>query len=151
MSNGPVTAVELNYLFDDGSKGDLGRGEIDAQGHIRATEPAEGQEGYVAEVLEELNARENVILKEAPKGDEHGRFGIQKRKVPRGDRGFLSALKAYCKRIYGIELVFDESALLPPEDEPLEQAEYGAGDDPGFETRGESDEAVTPAASESSA
>jgi hypothetical protein len=123
MTELPTTSVRLLYLFDDGRRGDLGEGEIDAEGRITMIRVPPDQQAYLDEVVGELNARDDVILKEPPSDPDAPMFAVQKRKVRRDADEFLSALKAYAARIYAIELDFSEQALradeaAPPDDAP---------------------------------
>lgn len=115
MSDTPMTVLSLSYAHEDGSLQSLGGGTIDQSGRIVIDAPAPGQEDYVASFVEEMNAREFVVVKERPGGGHERRYAMVKRQIERVDPDFLSALKTYARRVFGMVLDFDEEALAPPE------------------------------------
>ena len=117
MDDSKTTPISVTYVFRDGRRVALGAGRIDGLGRIAVDAPERGQEDYVAGLIAELNAREDVIVKEPPaEGAE--RFAISKRRVLRVEEGFLLDLKAYAMRVYSLELDFDETAFDPPSFDP---------------------------------
>jgi len=127
------TSISLTFTDMMGESRPLGAGTIDEHGHIEMDKPAAGQEDFVNGIVDEINARDNVVLKGPPASADGPKFGITKRKVPRGDDEFLPALIKYAKRLYGLTLKFDMAAIGPePPDqpEPAEGADLGSGLDP---------------------
>lgn len=143
MTDIRTTQVRLTFADMMGESGSLGTGTIDENGHISVDKPASGQEGFVTGILEELNAREYVVLKGPPAAPDGPKFGITKRKVARDDDEFLPALINYAKRLYGITLEFDMTAIGPElieEPEVIETEEFGSGLDPEDVPEGENDQ-----------
>jgi len=133
MTDIRTTKISLTFTDMMGETRPLGSGTIDEHGHIEVDKPAKGQEDFVTGIIDEINARDNVVLKGPPASSDGPKFGITKRKVPRGDDEFLSALIDYAKRLYGLALVFDMAAIGPesPDEPELAEAEdFGSGQDP---------------------
>lgn len=132
MCAAKTTPITVTYVFPDGRRVPLGAGQIDVDGRIDITDPAAGQEAYVAEAMAELNARDYVILKEPPT-DDMPQFALVKRKITRDSPEFLSALKDYGMRVYAMEFAFDAAAIMPATDAPIaagRAADTVADDDP---------------------
>ena len=115
MSDTPTTALSLAYTHEDGSTQALGTGSIDLDGRIVVDAPAEGQGDYLAPLVEEINARADVVIKGRPSGGIENRYAMVKERIDRGAPEFLGALQTYVARIYGITLEFDAAAITPPE------------------------------------
>ncbi|WP_339949696.1 hypothetical protein [uncultured Albimonas sp.] len=116
MHDAAATPIAIAWLDPEGRRTRLGEGRIDARGAIAVATSRPGMADYLAGLIDPLNARDEVAVKEPWPGEPGA---ISHRRVPRNAPEFLVELKAYALRALSLELDFDETAFASPLPAPL--------------------------------